>query len=434
MGFLEADQPQMRGGYSLATLASASLALLLVLALATPIYEMSGLFRDRERLLKFSGYGALLVIHLASWRLRGLQRSVGILTTPVAAALVWYGASLGWAQDVNTACRRLCLLSLVYSCIFTSISDLGYRRSLRMVRIILGLALALNWISVFALPGVSRQSSEGYELWRGMMAHKNIAGILCGMTILVYAIDARGSAASIRLPVILGASIFLLKTWSRTALASICLATLFAILLSYPNVTSIICSRRGRKTLSFISWFAPGIVLCAIAALTVERDLLLSFTDDSAALSFRNSIWRPLIQYYLDNPVFGSGYGAYWSSSADADAFSTQRWLRNVDQAHNGYLDILVQCGFPGLALALYAAWTWPIRQLASMLEGDAERTRLTFSLLFFLMVENLSESSLLMDDALGNVFILFSLAQVCRYSHRYDRRAARKFKPQIKM
>jgi O-antigen ligase len=161
---------------------------------------------------------------------------------------------------------------------------------------------------------------------------------------------------------------------------------------------------------------------------TLQRDIFLSLTDNTANLTGRLAIWRPMIQFYLDHPLLGSGYGAYWDASAglvDNHVLNSGMW-KNIDQAHNGYLDVLVQLGLPGLALALYAAFVWPMGGLIPMIGRNPQRAGLIFALLVFFMIENLSESSLFADDALGNAFLLLALA----YTHQFALQSSKRRKP----
>ena len=158
------------------------------------------------------------------------------------------------------------------------------------------------------------------------------------------------------------------------------------------------------------------LVIVVLVILTVQRDIFLSLTDDTTTLTTRGAIWRPMIQFYLDHPFLGSGYGAYWDASdTRIDPKAIFKAWKNVDQGHNGYLDLLVQVGLPGLVLALYAAFTWPVQQLATVIGREPQRAALIFAILVFSLIENFSESTLFADDALGNGFLLIALAQLHR-------------------
>lgn len=414
---LRADQPKATGLFPV--LSHSSFALLLSLVLLTPFIQMSGALTDDEKTFRLYGYGILLAIQGTLVFLRGWQKSLRIFASPALLALIWFGLSLTWAEHAGIAFRRVALLWLVYASALSGVGDLGYRRSLGILTLLLLIALTVNYAVVFAFPDLGTQHWRDITQWRGFMAHKNIAGMTCAVTILTLAFYDDKRILAARLIGSLAALAFLYCTGSRTAMLALLIAAPIGV-----------CFDRGRRpgnevrdghekifTLAALVSLALGLAILVI--LTVQREALIAMTDNARAVALRSSIWRPMIQYYLDHPVLGSGYGAYWTPSGSvisAREFGTQEWLKDVDQGHNGYLDLLVQTGVPGLALALYAVLVWPVSRLGAILTIKPERAALIYSLIAFFLVENATESSLFADDTLGNAFLLFALANVRRF------------------
>jgi O-antigen ligase len=77
---------------------------------------------------------------------------------------------------------------------------------------------------------------------------------------------------------------------------------------------------------------------------------LLEALGKDPSLTGRTEIWDSLLRKVADRPWTGYGYGAFWGrigESAPAD------WVRKetgwiVPSAHNGWIDLLVQLGWPG--------------------------------------------------------------------------------------
>lgn len=410
-------------------LASSALALLLALVLFTPFVEMSDALSPEQRAYRPYGYGFLLVLQMASVLARGWQASVRILVTPVIGVIAWFCLSLLWAEPLELAGRRLALLCLIYLGIFGSVCDLGYRRSMAILRIMLVLVLVINLLVVFAFPEFGTQTWRQLELWRGIMAHKNFAGVLAAITIIVFTLDGAKIPVPVRASVIMLGAIFAYQSWSRTALISLLIAILvgLGIALMRPGTRTLLSEKRTKLTKA--AWIAMAAILMIIVALTIQRDFLLSLTNDASAVTFRASIWRPMIQFYLNAPLLGSGYGAYWDAPvnlADASSYGTQKWLRRVDQGHNGYLDLLVQTGLPGFTLALIAALVWPLSRFAKMNELVSQRAALIFGLITFVILQNFAESTLFADDAIANAMLLVALAQIRRFELRSEPRMSR--------
>lgn len=407
-------------GGTLAILSSLSFALILLLVLSTPFVEMSGEVSRAQSVYRIYAYGLAGLLQAALVWVRGWQRSLRIYATALVPFLIWAALSLLWTQHVDLTGKRLVLLGLVYAGIFGGICDLSHQRALSIVRALLLVALVLNFATVFLLPDVGTHANS---MWRGFMAHKNIAGMLCAFTVIVFTFGGGKLPLPARLTVMAGALVFLVLSWSKTALITLPIA------LAAGAAIALIRNRQPPSTDTMRKAFVTGsrvllaIVIIALIVLTLQRDFLLSLTNDTTTLTTRGAIWRPMIQFYLDSPFLGSGYGAYWDASDSLiDPHANKELWRNVDQGHNGYLDLLVQVGLPGLAFALYAALAWPLAQLAAVIGRQPQRAALTFAVLVFSLIENFSESSLFADDALGNGILLIALAQL----HRVRLRSAK--------
>lgn len=411
-----------------------SLVLVTVLVLSTPLLEMSGTISEGYKAYRHYGYGILAAAQITLVALLPKQRSIRIYLNPIAIFVLWCCLSLLWTQHIDLTARRTLLLCLVYVSVFGSVCNLGYRSSLIILQSLLAVALFLNLAAVFAIPNVGTQPWPGSsDLWRGLMAHKNIAGMLSGVTLVIFGIGAGRMTPLLRYGIMAAALLLLVQSWSRTAMIALLpsVAVGVGVMLIGPRARHAIAAQR--KALSIAASITTGFLVIVVLALTIERDLLVSLTDNASSVSLRSMIWRPMIQYYLDHAVFGSGYGAYWDASVrseSVEAYASQRWLINVDQGHNGYLDLLVQTGFPGLMFALVVVIWWPLHRLVALAQRDPERAAVILSIVTFIVVENFTESSLLADDTLGNFFLLFALAQIRRTEigvAAYDRKSLKR-------
>lgn len=404
-------------------LSSLAFALLVVLVFSTPFVEMSGVVTEPQKAWRLYGYGLVGLLQAGLFLLRGWERSLRIIRTPIALFLLLCALSVAWTQHVDLTAKRLLLLTLVYGGIFAGVCDLGARRSLGVVRVLLMVTLAINVAVALAAPDIGIHTNSSTHLWRGVMAHKNIAGMLCAVTIILFAFDGGKIPIAARATVIAGALIFSYLAWSKTALITLPLAVAAGGSVALMGRRLSPSSEETAERLRMIALGLYGLVLVILIVATLQRDFLLSLTNDTTALTTRAAIWRPMIQFYLDHPLLGSGYGAYWDASAalvDSHTRNSELW-KNVDQGHNGYLDVLVQLGLPGLAIALYAAFMWPVARSGALMRRHPQRAGLICALLVFYAIENFSESSLFADDTLGNAFLLIALAQLQLFRLRHS-------------
>jgi O-antigen ligase len=85
--------------------------------------------------------------------------------------------------------------------------------------------------------------------------------------------------------------------------------------------------------------------------------------------------------------------------------------VAQITSGHNGFLDLVVQIGLPGLLLALCAVIVAPMRVLLTDAGLDRSRRSLLTALVVFGVGHNLTESSLFDRDAAVHVFLMLAIA-----------------------
>jgi exopolysaccharide production protein ExoQ len=88
-----------------------------------------------------------------------------------------------------------------------------------------------------------------------------------------------------------------------------------------------------------------------VLATGIEETVTLLTSDPT--LTGRTTVWRYVLYRWDENPYLGQGYGALWQVGPQIEAYlrhaEVTGWLMN--EAHNGYLDVLAQTGIVGLVL-----------------------------------------------------------------------------------
>jgi O-antigen ligase len=329
---------------------------------------------------------------------------------PMLVMLGWCVFSVSWAVDPNISARRLILTAIVVWTTFIFVQAAGYTRFMATARVVLVAALVLNFLFVFFDPSLGThmvaESSKSTALignWRGFMMHKNIAGAVCAITILMFLFDAKSVKPLLRIAIIVAAGYFLLKTQSKTSAGMLVLATALAwVFQTYDNRIRI--------------YAVPLImILTAVGWFLYSTYAEFVFQNYLTASSFtgRGLIWMGMLRYAGDHPMFGAGFGSFWNIGAGSPIFQYgQGFVQQISVAHNGYLDLLVTIGIPGVILAVLAAVIWPVWRLLTI-PIDAKRGGLTAALLLFCMGHNITESSLFERDAPVGVFMIVAVAIV---------------------
>lgn len=408
-------------------LLTAGLCGLLALAISAPLVEES--LPDLASGYRRLGYGiAAIVALIGLWPFADWRR-LSVIPWPLVAALAWCWLSLTWSAAPDEALVRLILTTLVAWIAFATVRHLGYTQSLLTIRVILALALLLNYVSLLLYPqwsiGHGRYMWTEFQ-WLGLMAHKNFAGALCAFTVLVFLFDVQPRWRMPFLAVAAAAAVFVAFTASRTAMIS-GVAGLIAggvLLATHHRIGVSLVSRSA--TWRIAGYGLLALFMAALLFLTFEKNSFLGLMADPDALSRRTLIWRQLVQAYLDQPWSGVGFGSYWTAAAEADLTEGRgAWLGALDQGHNGILDILVQVGLPGLLLVLLAMIVWPVRMLSRQINHAPQSTALFAALLVLCLGANATESGLLARDSVWSVLLLLTLALIAAVARRLDQGSA---------
>lgn len=362
-----------------------------------------------------AGYLVVFVLGAAAMRPLHHPERLAVVPWPLVVALGWCWLSLIWAIDPGVGVRRLILTTVVLWSIFALVRQLGYERTLLMVRCALILALVVNFATALLFPTIGiHQPADADGLagdWRGMMAHKNLAGLTCALTIVLFAFDRRKLPYWVMGIAITGASIFLIMSNSKTSIGLIAVALVLGFGVAVFN-------RRYAPVLRLSSHARIGIatalvvILAAVFHFGMQNDATLAYVSDPNNLTGRTSIWKPMVRYYLGNPMLGAGYGSFWNINAASPIEGDQvGWLKTVAQGHNGFLDLMVTIGLPGLIIVVAATFLWPLGRLLGRPGFRFPACALIASMVIFCIGHNGTESSLFDRDAIGQVFLMLSLA-----------------------
>jgi O-antigen ligase len=145
-----------------------------------------------------------------------------------------------------------------------------------------------------------------------------------------------------------------------------------------------------------ITPFIGGLKLFDVSAL-LGRD---------STLSGRDEIWAQLIPAAMQKPLLGHGLGGFWN-----DEWSMS--LR-VNEAHNGYLDMILNMGFAGLMLIsifLIASCRKARREMTQ----DSDWGIFWFCIILMTVVHNTTESSLYVFTGLMPMIIFFHISSNSR-------------------
>jgi len=397
------------------TLTAIAFVLLLVSVITGPVFTWQGSTGDAvagqgNAFRQVIYLGLFFCLIYASGGLGDLTRVI-VVPASINILLLWCWISLSWALNADVGARRLILTTLIIYMIFIISKQLSLEKCLHYMRIVLGMTLMINLLTVALFPQIGIHQFEAdidpglVGHWRGFLPEKNIAGAICAITILVFLFHRKSQWPVLRFGIIALAVLFLIQTGSKTSLG-ICAAAAFA----------------GWSYRLYDQRYWPvGVIglISLIAGLLVYGVLHLGdFQAELArpdALTGRSQIWSALLAYISDHVWLGTGYGSFWNIGENSpiyDYVKTGNWVQNISSGHSGYFDLTAQIGVPGLVLAFYALILQPlISLLTKPVTGNSGP--LLLAILLFCIGHNATESSLMDRDHFIQFCFILAVAMI---------------------
>ena len=320
-------------------------------------------------------------------------------------------ASKWWSIDPGVTQRRVIAMAISSAfAIYLGVAFTGRHlpRMLMLASLIMGLG---SLVMVFANPAIGVHQIENAGLWRGLWYEKNQMGLVMSAGAVAAAACLASGDQRRLLPAITLAvtTLLVLATQSKTSL--------LCLLLGVGAVGGLWAMRRGGAAFSIVAvWF--GVVLTAGGAYVFITDpaMVLQALGKDPSLTGRTDIWEALMREVSERPWTGFGYQAFWGKDSVPAAFIRAETQWPVPSAHNGWIDLLIQLGWPG---AITVGITVAIAAVVTVFRIPGSGAREGYwaigYLLVFLLL-SLSESVLLSHANLPWTLLLAILARALAF------------------
>lgn len=245
----------------------------------------------------------------------------------------------------------------------------------RMVGACAAVVLALCYIGVMVVPRYAvHQFTDELEPmlegdWRGLFSHKNTAGAAMVIIVFLGLYVSRALGVLYGLPIVLFALLFLFLSGSKTsaALLPVTMAVAF-LLVRVPYIRLL----TAFGTLATLCFFTIG------SAVSERVAGMVSAVGVDATFTRRTEVWNLALEHIPKRLWTGYGYQSFWRNTDLMHGFREEfSWAVAAVNAHNGYLDILLTAGIPGMVLAAILLLFLPVRYIALAAKKGSER-RLT--------------------------------------------------------
>jgi O-antigen ligase len=314
-----------------------------------------------------------------------------------AVLLAWCAMTAIWATEPSVSFRRAILEIIVVLSVLLGVDAVGPERSLKLFAYVLMFILVLNWISIPLFKQAVHQPDDIEPAiigdWRGVFFHKNIAGAVCAISIMVFLYYAITEKKWLLYGALTAAALgFLLMTRSKSSLGLLPLALVAGCVYRLAWRRDI-----DRMIVTIVT------VLLTIGLATViyaNYDFIVGILSDPQQFTGRTAIWWGETSFIRDHPLTGSGFGTF----ADTGTLSPIHdyvggWVDQAAQGHNGYLELAVTTGLIGFALGMIVLVLEPMRIFWSRGDMEPWLKSLLFTLFVFFVAHNFMESDFLASD-----------------------------------
>lgn len=342
------------------------------------------------------------------------ERSFSLVLTPrllMAAIFGWYAFTSVVGNAPMFSLRRLamCAIICVIAGCFLQLprTERHFTKLLASCAIII---LFLCYFGVIALPSRSiHQASDALEPllagnWRGVFQHKNEAASVMAVLIIFAIYLCRRWSFIGGLLVLILSMFFLIKSGGKTAIGLVPIATLTSwFIVGWPS---------WRYLVVFLLLLAFTVVVVGTTTDPVFYQMLTRMGLD-ASFTGRTDIWVVAIDYIRQHPIVGYGYQAFWRSDTLMLSFAgNASWATTALTAHNGYFDLLLGGGIPGLVLVLGWICLLPLHYLGKMdqLARNSPLTRLYVGIWLYVLLYGFLETLFLLSSGFVWFFLLVAV------------------------
>lgn len=255
-------------------------------------------------------------------------------------------ASKYWSLDPEVTQRRVIAMAMT-GMFAVYLGAIFYGPHLPRLLMHATLVMAMgSLLMVFLVPSIGVHSDVNAGLWRGLWYEKNQMGLVmvAGATACAACLVCGGRNWALAAAGLFLATVLVLATQSKTSLLS--------LMLGVGVIFGIWAVRRGGPVLAVVGvWL--GVVMASLLLMLIVFDAgaLLEALGKDPTLTGRTEIWESLMRRVDERPWTGYGYSAFWGiDSVPANQVRQETgWL--VPSAHNGWIDLLVELGWPGAVL-----------------------------------------------------------------------------------
>lgn len=330
--------------------------------------------------------GTFLISVYLSFQIKPVAPKLFKVFMPLIILLSIALLSCSWSLEPGTSFRRVVLQIFVcYSLIAVIFTLSDYKVVLNILYKAFFVVLFYDLIAFFISPW------DHFFGFPGIHGHKNSMAIIAAIALYV-GVWAYGSGKRnlIFYAYFVCWSLLIIMSMSKTSIILLPIPLiLYGISLSFKNTLKNIYS------ILWVGGFSLFLLIIIILSIGIDEfslfHLISSLNNDE--LTGRGFIWKYMVSIIDENGLLGYGYAGFWGTESAANSFMSVGLVSLLNQAHNGYIDMLIQFGLLGYLLVL--GFFIEMTRLLNRTRVDKGLYFFSFSLILFFVFHNLTESTL---------------------------------------
>ena len=331
--------------------------------------------------------------------------------------------SLLWSEDLGTSLTYIRGLIRIYLLAIYLAMRYSLTEQMRLIGWGLGTAASLSIFFSALMPGYIHKAPELAGMWSGIFGHKNELGYMMAWSAgLFLHLGLSINRYRWLMWVLCGISICLIILSRSTTSLTIMLAMI--LLLPFYKLIK----QNNYKLQVIMSSIVLMLLISSSIFITNNAEGVVGASGKDLTFSGRSDLWEMIIAKILERPLLGYGFYGFWTTSAASNLRATLNWASN---AHNGFLELLLELGFLGF-LTFAAGFIRFFVMAATRIVSVAKKPEdyWPMQMLLIIVIVNFSEARLLTPSWNWLMYVTTSLSLTLDYERTRKNIALNKFSP----
>jgi exopolysaccharide production protein ExoQ len=322
---------------------------------------------------------------------------------PIVVFVLYCAISILWSDYPDIAFKRWTKSLGDFVMIMIVLTDRDWMSALKRLITRIGFVLvplSILFIKYYPALGRAYNPFEGTASYIGVAEDKNMLGKIClvlGLGFFWALSEEWYGARRTRVLLPLGSTLLMIL-WLFLTADSLTSVSCFGF-----GVCLMLGTRVFRKR-SALHLMVATVILVSFAVLFLNvGQFLLQTIGRNPTLTGRTELWSQLREMHVD-PILGTGFESFWLGKRLEHLWSLHWW--HPTEAHNGYLEVLLNLGWVGLILLGLAAWAG-YRNILQTLDRDPSTGRIRLAYFVVGIAYNYTESAIRTLDPVWFIFVL---------------------------